>query len=105
MDFNKKVGDIFVEGEEVVKYKIGLDDPVSVLASCPMKLLEVIRDDEVTEDGCIFQYEELPTSMFGQKGCEIEPKKAVDKVEATGMDVKMETKPLFKPKRVAAKFE
>ena len=70
-----------------------------------MKLLGVIRGDEVTEDGCICQYEELPTSMFGQKGCEIELKNVEDNVDAQGGDVKMETKSLFKRNCVAPKLE
>ena len=45
--------------------------------------------------------------VLGQKGCEIEPKKKQMeyKVGAKGGGVKMETKFLFKPKRVALKFE
>ena len=77
VECNKSVGEIFDEGEEVMQYKTGLDELVSVSAPCLMKLFEVIRDDEITDDGRIFQYEELPQSTLGPQGREIEPTKVV----------------------------
>ena len=123
VEFYKGIGEIFGAGEDVVNYKTDLGQLVTVSAPCDMKLLEVIREDDILDGGCIFQYEDMSQETPGREGNEGEPAKVVttstpglqgreigspkveDSVEAKATDVTLETTMVFTPKRAAKRLE